>query len=164
MSTLISKASLEDLEAMLSIEKASFSVPWSRKSFEAELEGNEFSVTLVARSEGTVGMPNNNVVGYICVWLVFEELRFLNLAVAPPVRRKGVASQLVNRVIHLGLSHGVKRALLEVRASNEGAQRLYKQFGFDVYARRKSYYTNPHEDAILMSLDSLSVSTGDRSK
>ena len=148
----ISQASLEDLDSILEIEHASFSVPWSRKSFEVELVGNKFSVTLAARTTDT-GEGRSLLLGYVCIWLVFEELRFLNLAVSPRARRQGIASQLVNRAIYLGVSKGVQRALLEVRESNESAQLLYKNFGFNVYARRKSYYTNPNEDAILMSLE-----------
>ncbi|MDX1411372.1 MAG: ribosomal protein S18-alanine N-acetyltransferase [Nitrospirales bacterium] len=148
----ISKASLEDLEAILEIEQISFSVPWSRKAFEAELEGNEFSVILTARLEVSSG-PIGPVVGYICFWLIFEELRFLNLAIIPAWRRHGVASQLVSQAMRLGFRKGTRRGLLEVRESNLAAQALYKKFGFTVYAMRKSYYTNPDEDAILMSLE-----------
>lgn len=159
----ISKASLEDLEAMLEIEQVSFSVPWSRKSFEAELQGNEFSVILAARSEVSPGLTRP-LVGYICFWLVFDELRFLNLAIIPTLRRHGVASQLVSRAMGLGFSKGTRRGLLEVRESNQAAQALYKKFGFTVYAKRKSYYTNPDEDAILMFLDPLVGPVSDVSK
>ena len=159
----ISKASLEDLEAMHDIEQVSFSVPWSRKAFEAELQGNEFSVILTARSEVPSGRMRP-LVGYICVWLVFDELRFLNLAVIPTFRRQGVAEQLVARAIGLGFSKGTRRGLLEVRESNQAAQALYKKFGFTVYGKRKSYYTNPDEDAILMSLDPLTGPIYDESK
>ena len=150
----ISEASLEDLDAMVEIEQASFSVPWSKKAFEAELQGNQFSVTLAARAEGPAdGL--RPLLGYVCIWLVFDELRFLNLAVLPQSRRQDVASRLVGRAISVGLSNGARRALLEVRESNQAAQALYSKMGFTVYARRKSYYTNPDEDAILMSLDPL---------
>ena len=104
------------------------------------------------------------MVGYICVWLIFDELRFLNLAVIPTFRRQGVAEQLVARAIGLGFSKGTRRGLLEVRESNQAAQALYKKFGFTVYAKRKSYYTNPDEDAILMSLDPLTGPIHDVSK
>jgi ribosomal-protein-alanine N-acetyltransferase len=160
---LISKASLEDLEAILDIEQVSFPVPWSRKSFEAEIQGNEFSVILAARSEVSSGQTRP-LVGYICFWLVFDELRFLNLAISPKLRRQGAASQLIARAIGLGFSKGTRRGLLEVRESNQAAQALYKKFGFTVYAKRKSYYTNPDEDAILMSLDPLTGPIFDVSK
>ena len=152
---VISKASLEDLEPILQIEQHSFSAPWSRKSFEAELLGNEFSVILTARF-GDSSEQASSLVGYICFWLVFDELRFLNLAITPKWRRQGLGSQLVGRAIELGLSKGTERGLLEVRESNHAAQALYHKLGFRVYAKRKSYYTNPDEDAILMSLDPLS--------
>jgi ribosomal-protein-alanine N-acetyltransferase len=159
----IFKPSLQDFEAMLEIEQVSFSVPWSRKSFEAELLGNKFSHFLAARSEDSSG-GTGPLVGYICFWLVFEELRFLNLAVLPGLRRKRVASQLVARAIGFGFSQGSQRGLLEVRESNQAAQELYKKFGFTVYAKRKSYYTNPDEDAILMALDPLTGPISEVSK
>ena len=152
----ITQPSLEDLDAMLEIEKASFSVPWSRKAFETELLGNQFSVTLIARLESTNSAPMP-IVAYICVWIVFEELRFLTLAVSPTVRRQKIGSQLVDRALRLGLVKGSKRALLEVRDSNLAAKALYEKFGFRHYGTRKTYYTNPDEDAILMSLDPLSI-------
>jgi ribosomal-protein-alanine N-acetyltransferase len=159
----ISQATLEDLEGIIKIEQVSFTTPWSRKSFEAELQGNEFSVTLAARSEVS---PEHNklLVGYICFWLVFDELRFLTLAVTSKLRRRGIASKLVARAIDLGFAKGTQRGLLEVRESNQAAQALYRKLGFKVYAKRKSYYTNPDEDAILMSLDPLSGSIAEVSK
>ena len=154
----IVQASLEDLEPILAIEKASFSVPWSRKAFEAELIGNDFSVTMVAR-DGTLHESHGPILAYYCIWIVFEELRFLTLAVHPASRRQRIASRLVVHALHLGLSKGTRRALLEVRESNRDARGLYEKFGFQHYGTRKSYYTNPDEDAILMSLDPLLVST-----
>ena len=149
-------ASLDDLEAILAIEQDSFAVPWTRKAFEAELVGNEFSMTLVAR-KSISGQQSTPIIAYLCVWVVFEELRFLTLAVNSAFRRQGIGCQLVSYALHLGISKGTRRALLEVRQSNEAAQALYTKFGFHRYGARKGYYTNPEEDAILMWLDPLSV-------
>lgn len=149
-------ASLDDLEAILAIEQESFAVPWTRKAFEAELVGNEFSVTLVARKIIS-DESSTPIIAYLCVWVVFEELRFLTLAVNSAFRRQGIGFQLVSYALQLGISKGTRRALLEVRQSNEAAQALYEKFGFHRYGARKGYYTNPEEDAILMWLDPLSV-------
>ena len=97
------------------------------------------------------------IIAYLCVWVVFEELRFLTLAVDSAFRRQGIGFQLVSYALQLGISKGTRRALLEVRQSNEAAQALYEKFGFYRYGARKGYYTNPEEDAILMWLDPLSV-------
>ena len=153
----IVQASLEDLGSILVIEKDSFSVPWSQKAFEAELVGNEFSTTMVAR-DGTLHEGRGPILAYYCIWVVFEELRFLTLAVHPAFRRQNIGSRLVVHALHLGVSKGTRRALLEVRESNQAARSLYEKFGFQHYGTRKSYYTNPDEDAILMTLDPLLVS------
>ena len=149
-------AALGDLEAILAIEQESFAVPWTRKAFEAELVGNEFSLTFVARKSLSED-GSTPIIAYLCVWVVFEELRFLTLAVRSAFRRQGIGFQLVSYALQVGISKGTRRALLEVRQSNEAAQALYEKFGFQRYGARKGYYTNPEEDAILMWLDPLSV-------
>ncbi|GJL54168.1 MAG: ribosomal-protein-alanine acetyltransferase [Nitrospirales bacterium] len=162
---VISQASLEDLDELEALERRAFSVPWSRKAFEAELSGNEFSLILIARYAGAsphvAGKPLNErprVVGYICAWTVFEELRFMNIAVEADMRRRGIGSELLKKIMEIGISHGTQRALLEVRKSNDSAQALYARFGFTSYGARRDYYTNPTEDAMLMSLEPLTLS------
>jgi ribosomal-protein-alanine N-acetyltransferase len=83
---------------------------------------------------------------------VFEELRLMNLAVMPSARRQGLATVLVQRALALGRERGARRAVLEVRSSNEAARRLYEQMGFAQVALRAKYYTNPIEDALLLEL------------
>ncbi|GJL67349.1 MAG: ribosomal-protein-alanine acetyltransferase [Nitrospirales bacterium] len=158
----ISQASLEDLDELEALEARVFSVPWSRKSFEAELIGNEFSLIFVARCEDAVNHASSDrpcstprIVGYICAWTVFEELRFMNIAVEADNRRQGIGSELLNKIMEIGVSHGAQRALLEVRVSNDSAQALYGRFGFTTYGTRRHYYTNPTEDAMLMALEPL---------
>jgi len=146
-------ATREHLEALVNLEKSCFSVPWSRKSFEAELTGNRFSRVLMLSHPGRG--QEDHAVGYMCVWIIFEELRILNLAIHPEFRRRGLASQLVNEAIQLGTEEGCCRAMLEVRASNAAARKLYERFNFQEHAMRKFYYTNPTEDAILMTLEPL---------
>ena len=140
-----------DLNDVVAIEQQSFTSPWTRAMFEAELQGNPFGRFLGAfhRSEGH---PAKRLLGYICYWVVFDELRLMNLAVRPECRRRGIASHLVRHALEEGTGQGTTRALLEVRASNHLAQTLYETFGFRQYGRRRSYYTNPDEDAILMQL------------
>ncbi len=160
----ISTATVSDLDELQAIENGTFSAPWSRKAFEAELEGNEFSHIYVARlnnPDKTEPQGENNVssrmVGYICVWIIFEELRFMNIAVKAEMRRRGIASILLRKSIEMAMAHGAQRALLEVRESNQAAQALYMHFGFISYGSRRQYYTNPSEDAMLMALDPVSL-------
>ncbi len=149
----IRMATLENLDLLVALEVACFSMPWSKKSFEAELKGNQFSrILVVPHSEYGLEVQ---VIGYICVWMVFEELRFLNLAIHPEFRRRGLATQLIGEAIRLGREKGCCRGMLEVRESNHAAKKLYESFHFQEYATRKSYYTNPTEDAILMILEPL---------
>jgi ribosomal-protein-alanine N-acetyltransferase len=149
----IRMATLENLEVLVALEVACFSVPWSKKSFEAELKGNQFSrILMIPHPEYGLEVQ---AIGYICVWVVFEEIRFLNLAVHPEFRRRGLATQLIDEAIGLGREEGCCRGMLEVRESNHAAKKLYESFHFQAYATRKSYYTNPTEDAILMNLEPL---------
>jgi len=149
----IQMATLENLDVLVALEVASFSVPWSKKSFAAELEGNQFSrMLMVPHPEYGLEIQ---AIGYICVWMVFEEIRFLNLAIHPEFRRRGLATLLIGEAIRLGRAEGCCRGMLEVRESNHAAKKLYESFNFQAYATRKSYYTNPTEDAILMNLEPL---------
>jgi ribosomal-protein-alanine N-acetyltransferase len=150
----IQRATLENLDELMALEDACFSAPWSRRSFEAELEGNQFSrVFMILHPDAGLKIK---VIGYICAWIIFEEIRFLNMAVHPEFRRQGLAKRLIGEALRLGSEAGCCRAMLEVRATNTAAKNLYEYFQFRAYATRKSYYTNPTEDAILMTVESLS--------
>ncbi len=138
-----------DLDTIVSIEQESFPTPWTRLMFEAELIGNPFGRVFVVKRQ-TSNEAVGGILGYICYWVVFEELRFLNVAVIASVRRQGIGRQLVEFAIQDGIKNETKRALLEVRTSNAVAKKMYERLGFQCYGRRKNYYTNPNEDAILM--------------
>ena len=124
---------------------------------EAELSGNPFAHFLVARQEGAAEASAEAIVGYLCYWIVFEEVRLMNLAVIESMRHRGVAKSLVATALQTGMSQSAHRAVLEVRASNRAAQRLYEGFGFSQTAIRPKYYANPEEDAVLMELDPIVV-------
>jgi ribosomal-protein-alanine N-acetyltransferase len=139
-----------DLEAVLAIERASFPAPWPREIFLRELHDDQIARLFVAHAaEGT---HQGTVVGYACAWLVVDELHITNFAVHPEFRRRHVGDQLLQGVLTRAQEQGGRQALLEVRASNRGAQRLYGRFGFVPVAVRKGYYTDNNEDAIVMFL------------
>ena len=118
------------------------------------MNGNQFSRILVVPGLGKASeIP---LLAYICVWVIFEEIRFLNLAVHPQFRRQGLAKRLILEALRMGIDQGCCRGMLEVRQSNQMAKTLYESLYFKEYATRKSYYTNPTEDAILMMLEPLS--------
>ena len=149
---LFEPAQAGDLDRLVAIEQASFTAPWTRKMLEAELQ-NPFSRLLTARliSDGRTG----EIVGYLCLWIVFEELRLMNLAVEAGSRRRGIAKELVLHALSLARDRGAERAVLEVRASNHAARRLYEGLGFRQVALRAQYYSNPIEDAVLMQRESV---------
>lgn len=148
---LFDRATTQDLDAILRIEQQAFSAPWTRKMFEAELDGNPFGCLSVARL-GEPGGVRSELLGYVCFWVVFEELRLMNVAVIPSARRQGLATALVRHALVAGRERGARRAVLEVRSSNEAARRLYERMGFSQVAQRAQYYTNPIEDALLLEM------------
>ena len=151
----IVRATVEMLPEILRLEEACFSAPWTRKMLEAELTGNQFARFLVAMHHGDTGTSAGMIVGYHCFWIVFEELRLMNLAVQESMRRRGIGRALATEAIRMGLAQGTTRAILEVRASNEAARTLYQRMGFVQISIRPKYYTSPLEDAVLMKMDPL---------
>ena len=148
----ITPAVEQDLDVLVDIEAKSFSAPWTRRMLEVELTANPYSYVLTAQLPYPQ-KAQDHLLGYICFWIVFDELRLMNLAVKPSVRRRGIGRQLVTWALHHAIERGATRALLEVRSSNTAALALYAKLGFQEYGVRKSYYTNPDEDAILMHVD-----------
>ncbi len=146
---LLEPAGPSDLRGVMEIERVSFSSPWSEKMLRAEMEGNPFARFVLARRK-----RDREILGYVCYWIVFDELRIMNVAVAPLVRRRGIARLLVDHALAEGRAQRVRRMLLEVRASNEPAVSLYGRYGFIRTGVRKDYYSDPKEDAILMELNS----------
>jgi ribosomal-protein-alanine N-acetyltransferase len=143
---LIERAAAQDLDRIARIEQESFSVPWTRRMFEVELAQNPFGRLYVARP----AERSQDLVGYVCFWVVFEELRLMTLAVEPVHRRQGIGRAMLRQALALGRAQGATRALLEVRTSNTAAVRMYEASGFRRTAVRARYYANPVEDAVFM--------------
>ncbi len=134
-----------DLEEVLAIERVSFADPWSRRLFKETLQFPH-SVNFVL--QGAAGA----VLGYINFYLIGEEGHLLNLAIHPNWRKKGLAAQLLDHAIgFLKLKHAA-HFFLEVRESNRDAILLYSKFGFQQIGRRKRYYVETNEDALVMHL------------
>ena len=159
---VIVPATVELLPEILRVEEACFSAPWTRKMLEAELTGNQFAHFLVAMERAGAEASSGSIAGYHCFWIVFEELRLMNLAIRESMRRRGIGQALVTEAIRMGLAQAATRAVLEVRASNEAACTLYRQMGFVQISTRPKYYTNPVEDAVLMEMDPLVLPAGGR--
>ena len=140
-----------DLDAVLHIERASFQTPWSRQAFLHELERNRVAGLWVARAgraddrDGTA-----TVVGYLCLWAVADEVHVTNLAVDPAWRGEGIGRLLLGTLLVHHRAAGARRAFLEVRPGNVGARRLYEGLGFREVGRRRGYYVDTGEDALLL--------------
>ncbi|MDH4079130.1 MAG: ribosomal protein S18-alanine N-acetyltransferase [Nitrospira sp.] len=157
----IRPATPEMLPDILSLEEACFSSPWTRKMLESELLGNQFAHFLVAMQQGQSSAGSEcAIVGYHCFWIVFEELRLMNLAVRESVRRQGIGTALAAEAFRVALNHAATRAVLEVRASNTPARLLYTAMGFIQVGTRPQYYSNPIEDAVLMEMNPLVMPSG----
>lgn len=164
----IRRATRNDLPAIILLDWMSFSLPWPVRAFERELSEPHSRVWVaetITDEPLTYASPVENgvapftvqpgqmaVVGMMVVWVVLDEAHIATLSVHPHMRRRGIA----RRLLSVGLTHaareGCESALLEVRAGNLGAQRLYESFGFEVVGRRPRYYQDNNEDALLMTL------------
>jgi ribosomal-protein-alanine N-acetyltransferase len=133
----------EDLSAIVAIECASFSDPWSKGSLREEIESK--LPPLVAEVDGVV-------VGYLCLWGGLDELHVTNLAVRPDLRRRGLATRLLEAAIEAATRDHCRQLFLEVRPSNVPARRLYGELGFVELYRRRGYYIDPSEDGLVMVL------------
>ena len=138
---LTSRAEIDDV---IAIEDASFTNPWTREMYLAELERPGQSFCFLASTDAGA------VVGFCSFWLVVDELHINNLAVVPEERRAGIATALLRHVMAEGARLGAVRATLEVRKSNEPARVLYERMGFGVASVRRAYYSKPVEDAIVL--------------
>jgi ribosomal-protein-alanine N-acetyltransferase len=142
-------ASPHQIDEVLSIEEASFTNPWTREMYLADLDNRGVSYCFLAQDEG------GHVVGFCSVWRVADEIHVNNLAVKPEFRRMGVATALLTHALGEGVRLGARRATLEVRRSNDAARLLYERFGFVVAGIRRGYYTKPIEDALVLWRESL---------
>ena len=138
----IERMTSSDLEQVVEIENQSFSDPWTKDNFVSE-SNNQVTLFLVAKS-------NQRVIGYACVWIIIDEVHIGNLAVASEYRKKGIGEKLLKEVFKQAEEKNAKFATLEVRASNSAAINLYKKYGFVEERKRKNYYRNPIEDALVM--------------
>jgi ribosomal-protein-alanine N-acetyltransferase len=136
--------SLSEIDAVLAIEEASFTNPWTREMYLAELQNTGVSFFYLARD------LERRTIGFCSVWRVLDELHINNLAVLPAYRRAGIGAALLTHVLDAGARMGARRATLEVRRSNEAARQLYERFGFSVVGVRHGYYSNPVEDALVL--------------
>ncbi len=134
-----------DVEAILAMERASFTDPWSRAAFTSLLGHPGVYFVVAAR-------PDEGIAGYLAAWFMVPEGEIATLAVDTERRRLGVGGLLLDSAIQEARLRGVRDLYLEVRDSNAAAQKLYASRGFLEIGRRRLYYRNPAEDARMLRL------------
>ena len=139
-----------DLNEVVEIEKISGLNRWGFDAYRRELLSNENSILLVARNLAEDGP---RVIGFFAGWTVEDELHVNNVASHPDYRRIGIGQKLMEAGVKIAERRGITYVLLEVRASNETAQLLYRKMGFSYVGRRRDYYRLPVEDAFVMKLE-----------
>ena len=132
-----------DVPAIVEIERAAFSDPWSARSFQDALS-HPAVYFACARSDA------GEVLGYVVAWFVADEGEIANLAVAPAGWGRGIGRTLLDAALDEALGRKANAVYLEVRDSNERARRLYGSRGFEEIGRRRNYYQLPDEDAIVL--------------
>jgi ribosomal-protein-alanine N-acetyltransferase len=134
-----------DLDAVIAIEHASFNNPTTREWYESELQRPDVCFIYLIRTDDA------DVAGFCAFWKVVDQIHINNLAIHPEFRGRGLGARLLADVLVEAQLMGAAHATLEVRRSNVAARRLYEQAGFVTAGVRTSYYTNPIEDALILS-------------
>lgn len=147
----IDRMSEHDLLEVVEIEEQSGLSRWGWAAYHAELQAVDRNLLLVIRPLRRP-ISGQHIIGYIVAREMAGELHINNVAIRSEYRKKGLGAWLLTRVIENARILGVSIAYLEVRAGNEIARALYEKSGFSVIARRPNYYTEPSEDALVMSL------------
>jgi len=149
MSYIIRKMTLDDLEQVAAIDQISFNLPWPARSFKFELTDNPAARCWAAELDG-------RVVGMLVAWMIVDEIHIATLATHPDYRQHGIGKKLLLYALQSAQEEGAITSFLEVRAGNTAALEMYRKSGFVEGGRRKGYYKDNGEDAVLMTLDRLS--------
>jgi len=147
----ITRMSEHDLLEVVQIEEESGLSRWGWAAYYAELQGANRDLMLVARP-ADAAIEVVPIIGYIVARETAGELHINNFAVRSGFRRRGIGATLLNRVLEEARNRKANAAFLEVRSANHAAQALYEKCGFRAIARRPNYYSDPREDAVVMSL------------
>jgi len=139
----------EDVAAVVAVEQAAFPDEWPATAFERELTKNSMARYVV------LGDGEGGVAGFGGLWLMVDAAHIVSVGVAPEWRRRGYGRAIVHALVKAAIDHGMVEATLEVRESNEAARALYRVYGFYEVGRRKRYYPDNREDAIIMTTEEL---------
>lgn len=176
-SVVVTTMSLDDIPAVMAIERASFPRPWPERAYRYELTENPEAYFVVARAyevEATPAAPRSHwqrlaqrlglqgrapaqralhtVVGFAGMWMHVDEAHIATIATHPGWRRRGVGERILVNLLREAQRRRAEIVTLEVRVSNVAAQHLYRKYGFEEVGRRKAYYQDNREDALLMTI------------
>lgn len=141
-----------DLLAVVEIEETCGLSRWGWEAYYNEIREGRGALMLVARRATAADEENaQEILGFIAARFTADEVHINNVAVREDFRRHGMGGALLDRVLREGARRGARRAILEVRAGNKAAQALYHRYGFRTIGLRRDYYTEPREDALVMS-------------
>ena len=132
------------LDRIHEIETLSFASPWSMNAFREEVKNPVSHLWAM--------FLDDELLGYVCFWLVDREMQLATIAVHPSFRNRGMGRALLTKMIKTGLAERAESIWLEVRESNRTARTLYEKSGFEAVGKRRKYYSDNDEDAIVMSL------------
>lgn len=174
---VVTPMSLDDIPAVMAIERASFPRPWPERAYRYELSENPEAYFVVARAyevEAMSATPRSHwqrlaqrlglqgraptqraphtVVGFAGMWMHVDEAHIATIATHPAWRRRGVGERILINLLHEAQRRRAEIVTLEVRVSNVAAQHLYRKYGFEEVGRRKAYYQDNREDALLMTI------------
>jgi ribosomal-protein-alanine N-acetyltransferase len=145
---LIERMRHSDIPAVQEIEREIFLSPWPRNAYASELSQNRQAHYFVLREGGTV-------IAYGGLWKVADEAHVTTIGVRAQNQHQGLGTGMFAALVQRSYELGARWITLEVRASNDHAIRLYERFGFKAIGRRRGYYTDNGEDAVVMWSDSL---------
>lgn len=149
---------LDDVPAVMALEARCFPSVWSEKGYRHELTHNQLATYQVLERTA----PQPGLVGYAGHWLILDEVTISTIAVDPALRGRGLGALLLLNALWLGIQAGATTATLEVRVGNTTAQSLYRRLEFKTVGRRKRYYKDTGEDALLMTAGPLDAAFRER--
>lgn len=145
----IRRMKVEDIPEVVEIDRSSFTLPWTERSFTYEVTENSAARCWVTEVDGQVA-------AMLVLWIIVDEAHIATIATHPKFRRRGFAKKMLIKSLVAAREEGAKKALLEVRARHVVAQKIYCDIGFVEVGRRPMYYRDNGEDAVLMTMDELS--------
>lgn len=132
------------LNSVLELDQLCFGGLWTREGYQRELDSPNSDLLSLSQTKPP------SLLAISCVWAILAEAHITILAVHPDYRQQGLGQALLVALLQVAAARGLERATLEVRASNQAAESLYQKFGFKVAGRRRRYYPDPPEDALIL--------------